>query len=88
MAAAARKAGVRIVTGDTKVVERGHGDGVYINTSGIGVVPDGVEIGPSLARAGDLIILSGTVGDHGMAIMSVREGLEFGTVIEDHVHRF
>ena len=82
MAAAARKAGVRIVTGDTKVVERGHGDGVYINTSGIGVVPDGVEIGPSLARPGDLIILSGTVGDHGMAIMSVREGLEFGTVIE------
>jgi hydrogenase expression/formation protein HypE len=82
MAAAARKAGVRIVTGDTKVVERGHGDGVYINTSGIGVIPDGVNIGPSRARPGDVILVSGTIGDHGMAIMSVREGLEFDTVIE------
>jgi hydrogenase expression/formation protein HypE len=81
MAEAARKANVQIVTGDTKVVERGHGDGIYINTSGIGVIPDGVDIGPSLARPGDVIIVSGTIGDHGMAVMSVREGLEFETVI-------
>ena len=82
MAAAALQAGVLIVTGDTKVVERGHGDGVYINTSGIGVLPDGVDIGPALARPGDVIIVSGTIGDHGMAIISVREGLEFETVIK------
>ncbi len=81
MAEAARKANVQIVTGDTKVVERGHGDGIYINTSGIGVIPDGVDIGPSLARPGDVIIVSGTIGDHGMAVMSVREGLEFETGI-------
>jgi hydrogenase expression/formation protein HypE len=82
MARAAYKAGVQIVTGDTKVVERGHGDGCYINTSGIGVIPDGLQIGPGLARPGDVILVSGTIGDHGMAIMSVREGLEFDTVIE------
>src|SRR5271168_2910062 len=82
MAEAARKANVQIVTGDTKVVERGHGDGCYINTSGIGVVADGVHIGPTRARPGDVIIVSGTIGDHGMAIMSVREGLEFDTVIQ------
>ena len=82
MAAAAKRAGVLIVTGDTKVVERGHGDGVYINTAGIGIVPAGVEIGPAKARPGDVVMVSGTIGDHGMAIMSVREGLEFGTVIE------
>jgi hydrogenase expression/formation protein HypE len=81
MAAAARQANVQIVTGDTKVVERGHGDGCYINTSGIGVVADGVHIGPHLAKPGDVIIVSGTIGDHGMAIMSVREGLEFETQI-------
>lgn len=77
MATAARAAGVRIVAGDTKVVERGHGDGVYINTTGIGVVPPGVVIGTEPIRPGDVVLLSGTVGDHGMAIMSVREGLEF-----------
>ncbi|NJN96655.1 MAG: hydrogenase expression/formation protein HypE [Anaerolineales bacterium] len=82
MAAAARSAGVALVTGDTKVVDKGHGDGVYINTSGIGLVPDGVEIGPQHAKPGDVVILSGTMGDHGMAIMSVREGLEFETTIE------
>lgn len=82
MATAARAAGVTIVTGDTKVVEKGHGDGCYINTAGIGVIPAGVEIGPGGARPGDLVIVSGTIGDHGMAIMSVREGLEFDTVIE------
>lgn len=81
MAAAARAAGVTIVTGDTKVVERGRGDGVYINTSGIGVIADGLHIAPQRAQPGDAILLSGTLGDHGMAIMSVREGLEFETTI-------
>ncbi len=82
MAAAARVAGIQIVTGDTKVVEKGHGDGCYINTSGIGVIPNDIHIGPDRARPGDVVIVSGTIGDHGMAIMSVREGLEFETVIE------
>ncbi|MCA9943097.1 MAG: hydrogenase expression/formation protein HypE [Anaerolineales bacterium] len=77
MAAAATKAGVALIAGDTKVVDKGHGDGVFINTSGIGVLPDGRSIGPNKAQPGDLVILSGTIGDHGMAIMSVREGLEF-----------
>jgi hydrogenase expression/formation protein HypE len=82
MAAAARTAGVLLVTGDTKVVDKGHGDGVYINTSGIGLAPDQVDIAPHRARPGDVVILSGTIGDHGMAIMSVREGLQFETTIE------
>ena len=82
MAAAARAAGVRIVTGDTKVVERGHGDGVYINTSGLGVVLPLVQVGREPPRAGDVVLCSGTLGDHGMAIMSVREGLEFDAPIE------
>ena len=82
MAKAARAAGVRIVTGDTKVVERGHGDGVYINTAGIGVVPPGVAIGAGAIRHGDAVLLSGSIGDHGMAIMSVREGLAFESQIE------
>jgi hydrogenase expression/formation protein HypE len=77
MAAAAREAGARIVTGDTKVVDRGKGDGIFINTSGIGIVPDGVEISPARVRPGDVIILSGDIGRHGMAVMSVREGLGF-----------
>jgi hydrogenase expression/formation protein HypE len=78
MARAARDAGVPIVTGDTKVVERGKGDGVFINTSGIGVLPAGVTP-PSgdRARPGDVVIVSGTVGDHGVAVMSQREGLSF-----------
>ena len=82
MAAAAQKAGVRLITGDTKVVDKGHGDGVYINTSGVGVIPEGVHIGPHRAQPGDVVILSGTIGDHGMAVMSVREGLAFETTIE------
>ena len=82
MGAAARMAGVAIITGDTKVVEKGHGDGCYINTAGVGVVPDGVNIAPNQAQPGDVIIVSGTLGDHGMAIMSVREGLEFEAQIE------
>ncbi|MCB0196931.1 MAG: hydrogenase expression/formation protein HypE [Anaerolineae bacterium] len=82
MGAAARAAGVSLVTGDTKVVDKGHGDGVYINTSGFGLIPDGVDIKPSNARPGDVIIVSGEIGTHGIAIMSVREGLEFETIIE------
>jgi hydrogenase expression/formation protein HypE len=82
MAAAARAAGVAIIAGDTKVVERGHGDGCYINTAGVGAVPDGIHIAPDQARPGDVVIVSGTLGDHGMAIMSVREGLEFEAQIE------
>jgi hydrogenase expression/formation protein HypE len=81
MAAAAAKAGVKIVTGDTKVVERGHGDGCYINTAGIGVLRPGITVGPQFAKPGDAILVSGTIGDHGMAIMSVREGLEFESQI-------
>jgi hydrogenase expression/formation protein HypE len=82
MGAAARRAGVKLVAGDTKVVDRGHGDGVYINTSGFGIIPEGVDIGPMRAQPGDVIIVSGTIGDHGIAILSVREGLEFGAPIE------
>jgi hydrogenase expression/formation protein HypE len=77
MGSAARKAGVAIITGDTKVVEKGHGDGCYINTAGVGIVPTQLEIDATKARPGDVVIVSGTVGDHGMAIMSVREGLKF-----------
>lgn len=82
MGEAARRANVRVVTGDTKVVDRGHGDGVYINTSGIGLIPEGVVIAPTHARPGDVVIVSGEIGLHGIAIMSVREGLEFESVIE------
>jgi hydrogenase expression/formation protein HypE len=82
MAAAARAAGVPIVTGDTKVVERGHGDGVFISTTGLGAVPPGVEVGGANARPGDVVLLSGTIGDHGVAVMSQRAGLSFETTIE------
>jgi hydrogenase expression/formation protein HypE len=81
MRIAAQSAGVQIVTGDTKVVEKGHGDGCFINTAGIGLIPEGREVGPARAKPGDAIIVSGTLGDHGMAVMSVREGLEFESVI-------
>jgi hydrogenase expression/formation protein HypE len=77
MAAAARECGVKIVTGDTKVVDRGKGDGIFINTSGVGVVPEGIEISPRRVTPGDAILVSGDLGRHGMAIMSVREGLGF-----------
>ncbi|WP_326701237.1 hydrogenase expression/formation protein HypE [Streptomyces sp. NBC_01754] len=80
--AAARTAGVQLVTGDTKVVDRASGDGVYLNTSGIGLVPDGVDIGPRRARPGDAVLVSGDIGVHGVAVMSCREGLEFGTAVE------
>lgn len=78
MGRAARSAGVALVTGDTKVVDKGHGDGVYITTSGFGLIPAGLRIGPDQARPGDVVIVSGDIGVHGMAILSVREGLEFG----------
>jgi len=81
LGAAARAAGVSVVTGDTKVVDVGHGDGIYLNTAGIGLVPDGVDIGPHRARVGDVVIVSGDIGVHGVAIMSVRDGLEFGTEV-------
>jgi hydrogenase expression/formation protein HypE len=81
MAKAAATAGVEIVTGDTKVVERGHGDGCYINTAGVGVLRAGITVGPHRAQPGDSVIVSGSIGDHGMAIMSVREGLEFESPI-------
>jgi hydrogenase expression/formation protein HypE len=77
MAAAAREVGVQIVTGDTKVVDRGKGDGIFINTAGIGLVPRDVEISPAKVQPGDVIIVSGDLGRHGMAVMSVREGLGF-----------
>jgi hydrogenase expression/formation protein HypE len=82
MRAACDTAGVTLVTGDTKVVDRGKGDQVFITTSGIGLVPEGRSLSIRAARPGDRILLSGTIGDHGIAIMSVREGLEFETVLE------
>ncbi|WP_295429772.1 hydrogenase expression/formation protein HypE [uncultured Thiodictyon sp.] len=77
MAAAANAAGVPVVTGDTKVVERGKGDGVFITTTGVGVVPAGVTISGDLARPGDAILVSGSLGDHGVAVLSRRENLGF-----------
>lgn len=82
MARAAREAGVPIVTGDTKVVEQGKGDGVFITTTGVGVVAAGVDIGGANARPGDVLLLSGTIGDHGVAVLSKRESLDFETTIE------
>jgi hydrogenase expression/formation protein HypE len=82
MRAACTEAGVALVNGDTKVVDRGKGDGVYIATSGIGLVPEGRSLSIHHARPGDRVLVSGTLGDHGIAIMSVREGLEFETVLE------
>lgn len=81
MARAARETGAEIVTGDTKVVEKGCGDGLFINTTGIGVVREGVSLSAANARPGDRILVSGTLGDHGMAILSEREGLGFETSI-------
>lgn len=81
MARAAAGAGVSIVTGDTKVVEKGKGDGVFITTTGVGVVRDGIVLSGNLARPGDKVLLSGSIGEHGMAILSQREGLSFDTSI-------
>src|SRR5450755_1031140 len=79
---AAIAAGVQIVTGDTKVVERGKGDGLFINTTGIGIIADGVELSAASARPGDKVLLSGSIGEHGIAILAQREGIEFETTIE------
>jgi len=81
MAAAARAAGVPIVTGDTKVVEQGKGDGVFISTTGLGALAPGVDVGGANARPGDVVLLSGTIGDHGVAVLSQRESLGFETEI-------
>ena len=81
MARAAETADVRIVTGDTKVVDRGRGDGVYINTAGIGLMAPGADVAPHRITAGDIVILSGDVGRHGMAVMAEREGLAFESEI-------
>jgi hydrogenase expression/formation protein HypE len=82
MAATAARCGVQVVTGDTKVVDRGSADQVFINTAGVGGVPAGVEIGGNRARPGDVVLLSGTIGDHGMTIMTQREGLRFDSPLE------
>jgi hydrogenase expression/formation protein HypE len=81
MGKAAADAGVRIVTGDTKVVQKGSADQLFVNTAGVGVVPAGVDIGPERARPGDHVLVSGNIGEHGVAIMSVRSGIDFGTVV-------
>ncbi|MCC2274482.1 hydrogenase expression/formation protein HypE [Streptomyces sp. ET3-23] len=81
MGSAAAAAGVVVATGDTKVVDAGHGDGIYVTTSGVGLVPEGVDIRPQRARPGDVVVVSGPVGLHGVAVLSVREGLEFGVEI-------
>ena len=80
--ATADEAGVKIVTGDTKVVNRGSADKLFINTSGIGIIPEGVNISGSNAKPGDKVILSGSIGDHGIAVLSKREGLSFATSLE------
>lgn len=82
MAEAAREAGVRIVTGDTKVVNLGHGDGVFINTSGIGFIPEGVSLSGAYCKPGDKILVTGTMGDHGITIMACREELSFSADIQ------
>lgn len=79
---AAEEAGVKVVTGDTKVVHRGAADGLFINTSGIGLIPEGVDISSSYARDKDAVIVNGSLGDHGLAILSVREGIDFGTSLK------
>ena len=80
--AAAEEAGVKIVTGDTKVVNRGSADKLFINTSGIGIIAQGIDISGANAKAGDKVILSGTIGDHGIAVMSQREGLKFSVPVQ------
>ncbi|NKI42004.1 hydrogenase expression/formation protein HypE [Streptomyces physcomitrii] len=82
LGAAARTAGVEVATGDTKVVEAGRGDGIYLNTSGIGLIPQGVDIRPQRATPGDVVLVSGPIGEHGVAVLSVREGLEFGVGVK------
>src|SRR6266849_11128414 len=81
MRQAAAEAGVPVVTGDTKVVEKGSGDQLFINTTGIGLVPDGIDLSADRARAGDKVLLSGSIGEHGIAILAEREGLEFESAV-------
>jgi hydrogenase expression/formation protein HypE len=85
MQAAAAEAGVAIVAGDTKVVEKGKADGLYINTSGVGLVPAGVELGGERARPGDVVLLSGPMGDHGIAVLAARGELGFEAAVESDV---
>jgi hydrogenase expression/formation protein HypE len=85
MSTAADEAEVQIVTGDTKVVEKGAADQLFINTAGVGLVPEGIDISASLARPGDVVILSGALGDHGIAVLSEREGLSFKTTLASDV---
>ncbi len=85
MVKAAKEAGVVIVTGDTKVVERGSADKIFINTAGVGVIPEGVNISGSRAQPGDVVIVSGSIGDHGIAVLSEREGIAFESSIESDV---
>ena len=82
MAETAKDAGVHLVTGDTKVVNRGHGDGVFINTSGVGFIPEGVDLSGAHCKPGDKILVTGTLGDHGITIMSCRESLSFAAPVE------
>lgn len=82
MAAMARTAGVHIVAGDTKVVDRGAADGLFINTAGVGVVPPGVDLSPAHLQPGDVLLINGTVGDHGLAVMLQREGMAFGSALQ------
>lgn len=82
MGEAALRAGVRLVTGDTKVVDSGHGDGIFVNTAGIGIVDEGVDIRPGRAIPGDKVLVSGQLGLHGVAVMSSRHGVEFGTAVQ------
>jgi hydrogenase expression/formation protein HypE len=82
MAGAAREAGVQVIAGDTKVVPRGKADKLFINTAGIGIVPAGLNIAGANARPGDLVLINGTIGDHGMAVLCKREGLEFENEIQ------
>jgi len=79
---AAREAGVRVVTGDTKVVERGKADGLFLATAGVGFVPEGRDVAPDRVRPGDRVLVSGTMGDHGIAILAEREGMRFKTPVE------
>lgn len=85
MKATADEAGIAIVAGDTKVLERGSGDGIFINTTGIGFLPDGLELGVAHVRPGDQVLVNGTLGDHGIAVMSRREGLDLSVDLESDV---
>jgi hydrogenase expression/formation protein HypE len=82
MKEAAHRSGIQIVTGDTKVVQRGKGDGIFINTTGVGIIPEGRRVAPQQIKTGDVLLLNGDIGRHGVAIMAAREGLEFETTLE------